>query len=99
MPVSFSGGRAASALRSSSVAAARCWLGSNLPGQRWLSTVVEVCGSEVSEGVDDSSAGDDVQFVAALEEVLPRVQRAALLLVGDRSVADDLVGEAVARRC
>ncbi|HUF96616.1 MAG TPA: sigma factor [Ilumatobacter sp.] len=35
--------------------------------------------------------------MAVLEDVLPRIQRVALLLVGDRSVADDLVAEAVAR--
>lgn len=58
---------------------------------QWLSTVVGVRGSELSDEVDD------VQFVAVLEDVLPRVQRVALLLVGDRSVADDLVAEAVAR--
>lgn len=66
-------------------------------GLGWLSTVVEVGGSELSDGVDDSSAADDVRFVAVLEDALPRVQRVALLLVGDRSVADDLVAEAVAR--
>jgi RNA polymerase sigma-70 factor (sigma-E family) len=63
----------------------------------WLSTVVEVRGSELSDGVDDGSAADDVRFVAVLEDALPRVQRVALLLVGDRSAADDLVAEAVAR--
>lgn len=66
-------------------------------GLQWLSTVVEVRGSELSDGVDDALAADDVQFVAVLGDVLPRVQRVALLLVGDRSVADDLVAEAVAR--
>lgn len=75
----------------------RVLLWSNLLGLGWLSTVVEVRGSELSDGVDDSSAADDVRFVAALEHALPRLQRVALLLVGDRSVADDLVAEAVAR--
>lgn len=73
------------------------FLWSNLSGMWWLSTVVEVRGSELSDGVDDASAADDVRFVAVLEDALPRVQRVALLLVGDRSVADDLVAEAVAR--
>jgi RNA polymerase sigma-70 factor (sigma-E family) len=80
------------------VAATRpVFLWSNLLGLWWLSTVVEVRGSELSDGVDDASAADDVRFVAVLKDALPRVQRVALLLVGDRSAADDLVAEAVAR--
>lgn len=75
----------------------RVFLWSNLLGLGWLSTVVEVRGSELSDGVDDSSAADDVRFVAVLKDALPRLQRVALLLAGDRSAADDLVAEAVAR--
>ncbi len=39
----------------------------------------------------------DVGFVEMLGTELPRLQRIALLLVGDAHVADDLVAEAIAR--
>lgn len=61
-----------------------------------LCTVVRV-DADNSTVVSGSVSGDDAGFVALLGEVLPRVQRVALLLTGDRDVAEELVAEAVAR--
>lgn len=55
----------------------------------------------VPHGVDDELIDDelidDERFVVVLHEVLPGAQRRALLLLGDRDAADDVVAEAVTR--
>lgn len=45
----------------------------------------------------DDGVGADDEFVAAVEGELPRLRRVARMLVGDPEMADDLVGEAIAR--
>jgi DNA-directed RNA polymerase specialized sigma24 family protein len=44
-----------------------------------------------------ATAGSDAELIAALVDELARIRRLARVLVGDAEVADDLVGEAIAR--
>lgn len=47
--------------------------------------------------VTNRATASDADLVAALESALGRIRRTARLLVGDPELADDLVGEAIAR--
>jgi RNA polymerase sigma-70 factor (sigma-E family) len=58
-----------------------------------------VDGSAITgaDGTLEPTAGSDAEFTDALEDELGRIRRMACVLVGDAELADDLVGEAIAR--